>query len=71
MKLIPNWKTILKKAWSIRLILIAGLFSGAELVLPMYAGSLPRGRFAALSLVVTAAALVSRLVAQKGLNNAD
>lgn len=71
MKLLNNWKLILKKAWSIRLILLAGLLSGAELVLPMYADSLPRGRFAALSLVVTAAALVSRLVAQKEFADAD
>jgi len=71
MTLIPTWKLILRKAWSIRLILLAGLLSGAELVLPMYADSITRGRFAALSLVVTAAALVSRLVAQRGLSDAD
>ena len=54
MKLISNWKDILKKAWSIRLMLLASLLSGLEVVLPMVNEYFQRGVFAMLSLFVTA-----------------
>lgn len=65
--LIANWRQVLKRAWSIRLIAIAGLLSGAEAILPLFTDNPPvaRGAFAAVSLVVTAGAFVSRLLAQK------
>jgi len=68
MRLLPNWREVLRKAWSIRLILLAGLLSGLEVVLP-FLGELPipSGAFAALSMVVTMAAFVARIVAQKDL----
>ena len=69
MKLIDDWKKILKKAWSIRLLVIAGLLSGVEIILPLLVDSFPRGLFAALSFVFTAAAFVARIVAQKGFDN--
>lgn len=64
MNLLPNWRDILKRAWSVRLILLAGLLTGIEFVLPMFADTFPHGVFAALSFVATSAALVARLVAQ-------
>ena len=51
MKLIPNAKAVLKKAWSVRLGILAGLFSGAEVIVPFFADSMPRNVFAALSFV--------------------
>ena len=65
MRLSPNWKKIIKKAWSFRLIAVAGILSGCELIVPMFSGTMPRGAFAALSFIATAAALIARLVAQK------
>lgn len=65
MRLLPDWKKILKKAWSIRLIALAGLLSGCELVLPMYSDVIPRGVFAALTVIVAPIAMVARVVAQK------
>jgi hypothetical protein len=65
LRLNDEWKLILRKAWSIRLILLAGLLSGIEVALPLIDGSLPRGGFAALSLLVTGGAFVARLLAQK------
>jgi hypothetical protein len=65
MKLYDNWKEILVKAWSIRFMLIAGLLSGIEIVLPLFADQFPRNLFAILSFVFVAAAFVSRLVAQR------
>lgn len=66
MKLIDDWKKILKKAWSVRLLVIAGLLSGVEIILPLLVDSFPRGLFAVLSFGFTAAAFVARIVAQKG-----
>lgn len=68
MHMISDWQAILKKAWSVRLMIIAGLLSGCEIILPLYADSLPRHLFASLSMIVITAALIARLVAQKGLS---
>ena len=69
MTLITNWRQILRKAWSIRLLLLAGLLSGIEAALPFVDGKFPRGLFAVLSLVVTAGAFVARLVAQRDMHD--
>ena len=65
MKLYDNWQNILKKAWSIRLMVLAGVLSAVEVVLPLFADSIPRGTFAALSGVTVAGAFVARLIAQQ------
>lgn len=64
MTLYPNWRRILHKAWSIRLGLLAGLFSAAEVILPLFVDALPRNLFAALSFIAVMGAVVARLVAQ-------
>lgn len=69
MRLITNWRTILRKAWSIRLLLLAGLLSGVEAALPFIDDRMPRGVFALLSLLVTGGAFVARLVAQQGVGD--
>lgn len=65
MKLITNWQQIIKKAWSVRLLVVAAALSGTEVALPFFADSFPRGPFAALSFLAVASAFVARLVAQK------
>lgn len=69
MTLYANWKTILRKAWSIRLMLLAGVLSGAEALVTIYpfALHLPRQVMAVIVPVVIGAALVARLVAQRDL----
>lgn len=69
--LVANWRDVLRKAWSIRLLLLAGLLSGMEVALPLVDGvyEIPRGVFAALSGVTVAGAFVARIVAQKGLSD--
>lgn len=69
MRLLPDWKRVLRKAWSIRLMLLAGLLSGCEVILPLYADRFQRGAFAALSLLVISGAFVMRLVAQKDMRD--
>lgn len=66
-KFYDNWRDILKRSWSLRLIILAGLLSGLEVALPLVGDRLPQGVFAGLSAGFTAAAFVARLVAQKGI----
>ncbi len=68
MTLIDNWRDVLRKAWSMRLMMLAAILSGAEIVLPFFAETIPRGSFAALSFFTVAGAFVARLVAQEGLS---
>jgi len=66
MKLYDNWKDILKKAWSIRFMVLAALLTGLEVLLPLFNESIPKNTFAALSFVCVSAAFIARLVAQRG-----
>lgn len=65
MKLHSNWKTILRKAWSVKFLALAGVLQGVEVALPLFADSIPRGAFALLSFLSVAGAFVARIVAQK------
>lgn len=67
MKLDPKWREILRKAWSVRLMVLGALFSGAEFALPYFGDKVSPGVFAALGVVVTTAATLARIVYQKGL----
>lgn len=64
MELLPDWKRIARRAWSIRLSIIAALLSGAEVVLPLFIDVLPRNLFASLSFAAVVGAAVARVVAQ-------
>jgi hypothetical protein len=74
MHLYANWRVILKRAWSIRLMALATILTGMEATLPFlhssgYAQALPGGTLALLSCGIVMGAFVSRLVAQKGLSD--
>jgi hypothetical protein len=70
MQLVGNWRRVLARAWSVRLMILAALLSGAEVALPLIEGVFPldRGVFAVLSFLATAGAFVARLVAQPSIN---
>ena len=65
MNLVPEWRWILRKAWSMRLMLVAGVLSALEVMLPLFVHDMPRGVFAGLCLVVIPGAMVARVFAQK------
>lgn len=71
MHLLPNWKVVLRYAWSIRFIALAAALSGAEVALPLIRHILPipAGIFAALSFVTVAAAFIARIIAQKEISD--
>ena len=64
MRLLEDWSTILKHAWSLRLVILAGVLSGVEVVLPLFTDMFPRGVFSGLSVVAATSAAVARVVAQ-------
>jgi hypothetical protein len=64
MHLLPEWRKILNAAWSVRLALVAGIFSGAEAIIPVFVDAMPRGIFAALSMIAAVGGIVARTVAQ-------
>lgn len=61
--LADNWKEILQKAWSVRLIILAGVLTGIEAILPFIGRDIPGFRW--ITLLVVAGALIARLLAQK------
>lgn len=65
MNLLPNWQAVLRKAWSIRLLILAGLLSAAEVILPLFMHNFPHRVFSALIGLVVIAATIARLLAQK------
>lgn len=69
MNLLPDWKRILRKAGSVRWALVSGFFGGLEVVLPLFQDSMPRGYFAAASMLAAVAVPVARVVAQKGVSD--
>lgn len=64
MHLLPDWKRLIRKAWSIRLLVLSGLLSGCEVVLPLFVDTMPRNLFAVLSILAAVGAGVARVMAQ-------
>lgn len=67
----PDYKRILKRAWSVRFIVLAGIFSTAEAVLPLFANELPRSLFSVATAVAVTGALVARITVQKEFDHGD
>ena len=47
--LLDDWRRIARRAWSIRLSIVAALFTAAEVVVPLFGDVLPRGVFVLLA----------------------
>ncbi len=71
MRLIHNWKAVLRYAWSIRFLVLAAVLSGVEVALPLVVGMfpIPAGIFATLSFVTVAAAFIARIIVQKEISD--
>ena len=62
----PEWKRIAKKAYSMRLLYLAGILTACEAVLPLFTNAIPQGTFVALNMLIIPAAMVARITSQKG-----
>lgn len=69
---IANWRAVLRYAWSVRLIVLAIIFSGLEVAVPLLGGVLPiaPGMFAGLCFLTSVAAGIARFVAQARVTDA-
>jgi len=66
MTLLPDWRVILRRAWSLRLMAVAILLTIAEALLPLV-DWLPDLHYAGLSVAVIVGAMVSRIMSQKNM----
>ena len=64
MQLLPDWKHILTSAWSVWLLATAVVLTGVEMVLPIFELSMPRELYAALIGLISAGALLARILVQ-------
>jgi hypothetical protein len=72
MKIGNDWLFVARRAWSFRLTVVAVVLSAAEVLIQIAPGFIPAPPvpFAAMSGVVSIAALYARLAIQKGFNDA-
>ena len=64
--LLPDWKDILKRAWSVKFLALAGVVSGCEAVMQVAGTSfLPVGVAPALVGLLSALGILARVLAQK------
>lgn len=67
-QLIPEWKQVLLKAWSIKFNVLATIFGGAEVLAALIKPEgIPSGLFAGIAASITMVATVARVMAQKEL----
>lgn len=65
MNLKDDWRDVVKKAWSVKFMVLAFILTMVEVMLPFFDNDIPPRMFAVLSGLAVAGAFVSRLVAQK------
>lgn len=64
MRLNENWRRILGKSWSLRLVALIGILQALDAVLPLLGTSTPSGVVNALSILAAIGAAVARVVVQ-------
>lgn len=72
-RLKKDWRAILRHAWSVRLMAVAGITSGLEAALPFlheagWLDWLPGGVFALVVFVVSFGAIIARIIVQETLD---
>jgi hypothetical protein len=67
MKLASNWRDIVRRGWSFRLMLLVAVLGVMEAVFPFYSDLFDRTTSALITVGITLAALAARVVYQKGI----
>lgn len=65
MQLHTDWKIIITKAWSVRWMILAAVFSAAEVIAPLFSDVIPRATFAVLSGLAVGGGVVARVMVQR------
>ncbi|MDM5176562.1 hypothetical protein PO883_05050 [Massilia sp. DJPM01] len=72
MRLVDDWRAVLRKAWSVKFNLAATAFGAAEVAVAIWQpAGVPNGVFAGGAAAVSIFANVSRIMAQKELHGTD
>lgn len=64
MKLLPNWRAVLARAWSVRLIVLGAIVQGAALYWSAFEGALDARLFFAIGIALQVASVASRVIDQ-------
>jgi hypothetical protein len=64
MKLYADWKNLLIHAWSVRFALLTAALNGMFIAMPVFMGMIDPRLFAVLTVALSIAVVVSRLVRQ-------
>jgi hypothetical protein len=65
-----NWRSVLRKAWSVRLSALAVALMGLELAMPFVLPSVPPYLFVGLSMAASIGSIWARLLIQKNMQEA-
>ena len=69
MKLVEDWRGILKRAWSVKFNIAATLFGAAEVVVAIVQpAAIPNGVFAGIAATISVLSNVARIMAQSPLS---
>lgn len=68
MKIRRDWRYIINRAWSIRLMILSAVLGAVEISLPLFNEIAPRNVFAVLSMLVAVSAAVVRVLNQPGMD---
>lgn len=66
---LPEWKRILKRAWSIRIALLLGALNGLYGAFDVFKDLMPPYAFLALNMALSIAVVAGRLTKQKGVSD--
>jgi len=67
-RVLPEWRRLLTRAWSMRLWALSVILGSLELALPLVQDVVPPKAFAALALVAGIAGMVARVIPQPDLH---
>lgn len=69
LRIIANWRAVLRYGWSVKLIILAGILTGLEAILPLVPDLLPAWVpvewLVAAQFLIVMSALVARFIAQE------
>lgn len=72
MRIVDNWRAVLRHAWSVRLMVLAAILTGMEAAVPYLDWlPIPRGLFALGSALVSAGAIYARFVLQRPISGGE
>ncbi len=68
MRVRRDWRYILNRAWSVRLMILSAVLGAVEITLPRLSELVPPNTFAVLSMLVAVSAAVVRVLNQPGMD---